>query len=109
MPIKSYSSGMRARLSFGLSMAFDFDYYLIDEVTSVGDASFKDKSDALIKNKMENSNIILVSHSVGKIKKFCNAGILIGRKEVTYYENIDEAIAAYQQDEADHQSSLKNK
>ncbi|MXF14490.1 ABC transporter ATP-binding protein, partial [Escherichia coli] len=43
MPIKTYSSGMRSRLGFGLSMAFDFDYYLVDEVTAVGDMRFKEK------------------------------------------------------------------
>lgn len=106
MPIKSYSSGMRARLSFGLSMAFDFDYYLIDEVTSVGDASFKDKSAALMQQKREKANILLVSHSLGKIKSFCDAALLIGRKEVSFHEDVNEAIAAYQKDEAEHQSSL---
>jgi len=53
-PVRSYSSGMRSRLAFGLSMAFDFDYYLIDEVMSVGDSHFKKKSNQVFAKKNEN-------------------------------------------------------
>lgn len=64
MPVKSYSSGMKSRLSFGLSMAFDFDYYLLDEVGAVGDARFKAKSEALLKDLHNKASVIMVSHNL---------------------------------------------
>ncbi len=100
MPIKSYSSGMRSRLGFGLSMAFDFDYYLVDEVTAVGDASFKKRSADLIQARRAQSQFLMVSHSMSEIKKFCDMAVLVGRgNQVQLFDNVDEAIAAYQQDE----------
>lgn len=99
MPIKSYSSGMRSRLGFGLSMAFDFDYYLIDEVTAVGDASFRKKSARLMEERRSRSQFLMVSHNDGDIKKFCDAALFIGRRGVCYFDNVDEAFAAYKKEE----------
>lgn len=99
MPIKSYSSGMRSRLGFGLSMAFDFDYYLIDEVTAVGDAAFRKKSGALIQRNRQKSQFLMVSHNLNDIKKYCDMALLIGRQRVQVYEDVAEAIKAYKQDE----------
>ncbi|MCD0495140.1 ABC transporter ATP-binding protein [Chromobacterium violaceum] len=99
MPIKTYSSGMRSRLGFGLSMAFDFDYYLVDEVTAVGDASFKEKSARMIEQKRERSQFLMVSHNLAEIKRFCDSALLLGRHGVRYFPQIDEAIAAYRKDE----------
>ncbi|AXE29590.1 ABC transporter ATP-binding protein [Chromobacterium phragmitis] len=99
MPIKTYSSGMRSRLGFGLSMAFDFDYYLVDEVTAVGDASFKAKSARIIEQKRKHSQFLMVSHNLAEIRRFCDAALLLGRDGVRYFPLIDEAIAAYQKDE----------
>ncbi len=101
MPVKSYSSGMRSRLAFGLSMAFDFDYYLIDEVTAVGDAAFKAKSAALMAQKREQKNFIMVSHSLGALKQFCDVAVLLDRQDAHYFENIDEAIETYLSHEVD--------
>jgi capsular polysaccharide transport system ATP-binding protein len=108
MPVKTYSSGMRSRLSFGLSMAFDFDYYLIDEIAAVGDANFKKKSADILRQKRERSNFLMVSHDFGAIKKYCNLALLIGRGQVHLYGNIDEAVRAYQKDEALHQAAHAN-
>ncbi|MEJ8673525.1 ABC transporter ATP-binding protein [Chromobacterium amazonense] len=99
MPIKTYSSGMKSRLGFGLSMAFDFDYYLVDEVTAVGDASFKNKSARLIEEKRQKSQFLMVSHNMGEIRRFCDAALLLGRHGVRYYNQIDEAIEAYKKEE----------
>lgn len=99
MPIKSYSSGMRSRLGFGLSMAFDFDYYLIDEVTSVGDATFREKSGELIQAKRQRSQFLMVSHNPYEIRKYCDIALLIGREQVQVYDDINEAIKAYKKDE----------
>lgn len=102
MPINSYSSGMRSRLGFGLSMAFHFDYYLIDEVTAVGDASFKEKSARLMQDRRNQSQFLMVNHSMGTLKKFCDTAIFLGRSGVAYYNNIEEAVSAYQEDEHLH-------
>lgn len=100
MPIKTYSSGMKSRLGFGLSMAFDFDYYLVDEVTAVGDARFKMKCAELFSKKSKRSSFLMVSHSLHSLKEFCDVAILIGRNnKVTYYGDIEEAIAEYKIDE----------
>jgi len=96
LPVKSYSSGMRSRLAFGLSMAFDFDYYLIDEVMATGDAQFKSKSQAVFRERMASSNLILVSHSMPDIKKLCQVVVLIQHGNAILYEDVEAGIAAYQ-------------
>ncbi len=75
MPIKSYSSGMKSRLGFGLSMAFEFDYYLVDEITSVGDARFREKCAEIFKSRHSESNFLMVSHNLNSIREFCDVAI----------------------------------
>ncbi len=95
MPIKTYSSGMKSRLSFGLSLAFDFDYLLIDETLSVGDKRFRKKSkDALFK-KIESCSVLLVSHDMGTLREICNVGIVLDNAKLYYYDNIEDAIKIY--------------
>lgn len=94
-PIKTYSSGMRSRVAFGLSMAFDFDYYLIDEVMSVGDAQFKRKCADVFKEKMQKSNVVLVSHSMPEIEKLCDIVLLVRDGGIQVYEDVAEGIKAY--------------
>lgn len=95
-PVRSYSSGMRSRLAFGLSMAFDFDYYLIDEVMSVGDSHFKKKSGQVFAEKMKKSNIILVSHSMDEIRKLCNLVLYVSDGAIRIFDDVESGIAAYQ-------------
>lgn len=97
MPVSSYSSGMRSRLSFGLSMAFEFDIYLVDEVIAVGDKRFKEKSQAAFRLKQEKARLITVSHDLSLLKSMCNVGIVLNAGEFQSFNNIDDAIAAYQQ------------
>lgn len=100
MPIKTYSSGMRSRLGFGLSMAFNFDYYLVDEVTAVGDANFKKKCANIFLGKKDRSNFLMVSHSLPSLKEFCDVAVYISRENgVLYYENVSDAIDKYKEDE----------
>lgn len=94
-PIKTYSSGMRSRVAFGLSMAFDFDYYLIDEVMSVGDAHFKRKCKRAFREKMKNSNLVLVSHTMPEIKKLCDIVLLVRDGTIEVFDDVDEGIKAY--------------
>ena len=98
-PVKTYSSGMRAKVTFGLSMAFDFnfDVLLLDELNAVGDANFKKKSEALLKERFGKTKLILVSHSMSKLKKQCQAGLLIKDQNLHYFASIDEAIQEYQE------------
>jgi capsular polysaccharide transport system ATP-binding protein len=94
-PMNTYSSGMRSRIGFGLSMAFDFDYYLIDEAGAVGDAKFKKKSDAIYKEKLSNSKVIMVSHNMAEIRQWCDKVILVNSGMTTVYDDVDEGIEMY--------------
>ena len=95
MPIKTYSSGMRSRLTFGLSLAFDFDYLLIDETLSVGDARFKKKSKEALMKKIESCNVLLVSHDMKTLEDICDVGIVVDSGKMHYYDNIKDAIIEY--------------
>jgi capsular polysaccharide transport system ATP-binding protein len=94
-PVSTYSSGMQARLAFGTSMAFDFDYYLIDEVMAVGDAEFKSKSRQVFRERMQKSKIILVSHNMKLIRRMCDMVVLLDQGRAKTYKNVDKGIAAY--------------
>ncbi len=95
LPIKTYSSGMKARLAFGLSMAIDFDVYLIDEITAVGDEDFKKKSKAVFQEKLAKSQIIMISHSPGTIKQYCDCGLLLERDRIRFFDEVNDLLAAY--------------
>ncbi|MFK7967257.1 MAG: ABC transporter ATP-binding protein [Burkholderiaceae bacterium] len=97
MPVNTYSSGMRSRLSFGLSMAFEFDVYLVDEVIAVGDRQFKKKSEAAFRQRQEKARLITVSHDLGLLKSLCNVGIVLNKGQLQSYSSIEDAINAYQQ------------
>lgn len=96
MPIKTYSSGMKSRLGFGLSMAFKFDYYLVDEVTAVGDARFKNKCLELFNEKKHTSSFLMVSHSLNSLKEYCDIGLTMYRDgRIKMHDDIAEAIQDY--------------
>lgn len=95
-PIKHYSSGMRSRIAFGLSMAFDFDYYLIDEAGAVGDPQFKKKSKAVYEEKLKSSNVILVSHNMSEVRELCQHVIIVRNGRAIVYDDIEEGISVYQ-------------
>lgn len=95
MPLKTYSSGMKSKFSFAVSMAFDFDYYLIDELTSVGDKRFKEKCQQVFDDKKNRANFLFVSHNLNELKRQCDMGIYIKDGKIHVHNSIDEAIAAY--------------
>ncbi|KXA74049.1 ABC transporter ATP-binding protein [Bordetella hinzii LMG 13501] len=95
-PVKSYSSGMRARLGFGLSFAFDFDYYLIDEAMSVGDAHFREKAAAVFHDRIGTANVLLISHGMGQVRAMCDYVLLLKKGFVEEYEDVEAGIQAYQ-------------
>lgn len=91
-PIRTYSSGMRSRLAFGISMGIPFDTYLVDEVTSVGDKAFRNRSVEVFNSRMETSGAIVVSHSEGIIRRMCNMGVVLENGKIVVYDNIDDAL-----------------
>ncbi|GHB41134.1 ATP-binding protein [Pseudovibrio japonicus] len=99
LPIKTYSSGMKARLAFGVSMAVNFECYLIDEITAVGDARFKRKCDKVFETKLKHANIIMISHAESAIKKLCDAACLLHEGELTMYDSVDEALAQHRKNQ----------
>ena len=94
-PVKTYSSGMRSRLAFGLSLAFDFDVYLSDEATSVGDRVFKAKAKQAFRDRVGKASLIMVSHGEAILREMCQAGIFLHQGRAQWFDEIDDAIAAY--------------
>lgn len=95
MPIKTYSSGMKSKLAFGLSMAISFDFYLIDEAFSVGDATFRKKASRALKERTSQATLIFVSHSISAIRKNCVEGAVLNGGKLTYYPLLEDAIRHY--------------
>ena len=95
--LRTYSQGMRARLAFGISMGIPFDTYLIDEVMSVGDRSFRAKSQALMRDRLEKSGAIIVNHSTNALRRNCEAGIVLEKGKLFYFDDIEDAIAIHDQ------------
>lgn len=95
-PVRGYSSGMRARLAFALSMGLPFDLYLVDEVTAVGDAKFRAKSAIAFKSRMENAGAITVSHNMDQLRNLCSAGMVLRDGKLIWFDNVNDAIWAYQ-------------
>jgi capsular polysaccharide transport system ATP-binding protein len=94
-PISTYSSGMRSRLQFALSLAFDFDVYISDEVTAAGDAAFRNKTANAFKNMTHRASLIMAAHSESTLKQFCQSGIWIDGGKAYWFDQIDEALKAY--------------
>lgn len=95
MPFRTYSSGMKSRLSFGISMGIPFSYYLIDEVTSVGDAAFRKKCTAVLNARLEKSGAIVVSHSESTLRTLCKSGAVLENGKLTWHDDINDAIAEH--------------
>ena len=95
MPVKTYSSGMRARLAFALSLAIEFDCYLIDEVIMVGDANFQRKCHDELFNKRADRAVVLASHSPQLISEFCDRALVLDQGQGTIYTNVNEALEVY--------------
>jgi capsular polysaccharide transport system ATP-binding protein len=95
LPVSTYSSGMRPRLAFACSIAIDFDVYLIDEVTSVGDANFRRKAKEALLEKSANASVIMVSHEMDEIRQFCDSTIVLNKGELTFYNDLETGIEAY--------------
>lgn len=95
VPVRTYSSGMRARLAFGLSMAIDFDVYLVDEITAVGDTRFQERCAAVFDERRRTADVIMVSHSPETIARYCDTAMVLDQGELTLHDTIDEASDHY--------------
>lgn len=96
LPVKTYSSGMKSRLSFGISMGIPFDTYLVDEITAVGDAAFKVKSGQVFRTRMKTSGAVMVSHSMRTVRELCNVGVVLEAGQISYFDDIEAAIAHHE-------------
>jgi len=94
-PIRTYSSGMKSRIAFGLSMAFDFDYYLIDEVMAAGDQTFRNKCEVVFSEKLKRSKIFLTTHNMKEVERLCDMVLLVDNGQLKVYDDVAEGIAAY--------------
>ena len=97
LPVRTYSSGMKSRLAFGVSMGIKFDTYLVDEVTAVGDASFKKKSEELFRARMEESSAVMVTHALGQVQRLCDHVAVLEDGQLYYFTNVMEGIAFHQE------------
>ena len=95
MPVSTYSSGMGARLAFGLSMAIEFECYLVDEITAVGDARFGLRCKQAFEERRGRSSMIMVSHDIGTMKAYCDRGLVLYRGKLVAFGHIDDAIEFY--------------
>ena len=94
-PVNTYSSGMRGRVAFGLSLAFDFDYYLVDEAMSVGDAHFKRKATEAFEQRIGRAHVLLVTHGMSQVRSLCDMVLLLKGGKLIAYDDVEEGIAAY--------------
>ncbi len=96
MPVATYSSGMRARLAFALSMAVEFDLYLVDEVIGVGDTAFRRKCAEAFRARMGRARVLMISHNPATLREFCTAGLVLEAGRLAYFDDLDHAIAAHE-------------
>lgn len=94
-PVKTYSSGMRAKLGFAISFLVDFDCYLIDEALAVGDARFREKCHYELFEKRKHAALILVSHNNKMIQEYCDSAVLLKDETIHHFETLDAAIKSY--------------
>ena len=95
MPVNTYSAGMRARLAFGACLAIDFDIYLIDEVTEIGDERFRRKCALAFRDRLRRADMILVTHNSRTIRQYCDRGAILADGALQLYDDVAGALAAY--------------
>ncbi|PJE28993.1 capsular polysaccharide transport system ATP-binding protein [Pseudooceanicola antarcticus] len=100
LPYASYSSGMRARLAFGLSMGLGFDTYLVDEITAVGDAAFRRRSAELFRERLTRAGAVVVSHSMPQMRELCDMGAVLEQGKLSLFDDVEEAIARHEENMA---------
>lgn len=97
MPLRTYSQGMKSRLSFGVAMGIPFDTYLIDEVTGAGDKSFRERSNKVFRARMAKADAIMISHNMSDMRSFCNSGLVLHHGMLEFFDDIEQAIARHEE------------
>ena len=95
MPVRTYSAGMKARLSFGVSLAIKFDCYIVDEVTGAGDHRFAERSKEALRERRDNGALIMISHNPQTLLEYCSRGALLDAGRLTFYSSVQDMIDAY--------------
>jgi capsular polysaccharide transport system ATP-binding protein len=95
LPVRTYSSGMRARLGIALLLALDFDVYLIDEAFSVGDGAFGEKAALFLRDRLSRATVVMVSHNLRQLRSFCESAAVLDQGRLTLFDRFDDAEAAY--------------
>lgn len=101
-PIYSYSAGMQARLAFGISLAIEFDCYLVDEVTAAGDDRFRQRCEEALHYRRETGTLLMISHDPHTLRNYCERGAVLHQGQLTFYSSIDEAIDVHMRNQAAH-------
>ena len=96
LPVGTYSSGMKARLAFALSMGVDFDVYLVDEVIGVGDTAFRRKCASAFRQRMDRARVLMISHSAATLRQFCDAGLVMEAGRLTFFDTVEAAVEAHE-------------
>lgn len=96
-PVRTYSSGMRARLAFAISMIIEFDCFLIDEIGAVGDARFHDRCNHELFGKRGDRAMVLISHDAGYVRDHCNRFALLHKGKLTLYDDFDVAYDEFRE------------
>ena len=115
MPLGFCSGGMRGRVTFGISMAFDYDYYLIDELTSTGDPIFRVKAAQIFRAKRGKASIIMISHNLRTLQEECECGIYVRQGQALWFDDIRDALKVYSEEQGvelpkeDNEKPMKNK
>ena len=94
-PVKTYSGGMRGRLAFAVSMAIEFDVYLVDELTAVGDARFQAKCKRAFAERRERASVIIVSHNISTIRGYAERCAVLRGGSLALFDSVDEAMQVY--------------
>lgn len=95
MPVRTYSAGMKARLSFGVSLAINFECYIVDEVTGAGDHRFAERSKAALRERREKGALVMISHDPHTLLEYCSTGALLDQGKLTFFDSVSEMIDAY--------------
>ena len=97
MPLSTYSSGMRSRFSFSLMLALEFDIYLIDEgMPATADVEFNRKAGTVLRDRLKSATVIVVSHQMTTLERFCNTAAVLNNGRLTFYESLEEAKWHYE-------------
>lgn len=94
-PVKTYSAGMAARLAFGISLAIEFECYLVDEITGAGDERFRARSEAALASRRDNATLIMISHDPNTLRAYCQRGAVLFGGSLIHFDDVSEACEVH--------------